>query len=202
MKLSDISVCSDSCAVGFYQWLLRCMSANANLSMDMRWAELAELAELGAEKDKGHKDMWRISRDQEIDRTSLQSFYVRRWRKWRTLPMWGHRGGLSLDLNSMGLAYLGLTYIPKSPCPQEDEKDCSFDGWLDRKENCFQHRHSRHRQRRNQEISQRHFTIITIIIIFWLPIITVFFVECNNNSRAVPWKATRSHGQRCLCLAP
>lgn len=77
--------------------------------------------------------------------------------------------------------------------------------WLGMKkklENCFQHRHSQHRQRRNQEISQRHFIIITLIIIFWLLIITVFFVACNNNSRAVPWKATRSHGQRCLCLAP
>ena len=39
------------------------------------------------EKDKGHKDMWRISSDQEIDRISLQNLYVRRWRKWRTLPM-------------------------------------------------------------------------------------------------------------------
>lgn len=114
---TDISLCSDSCVVGFYQWLLRRMSANANLSMDMRWAELAELAELGAEKeekDKGHKDMWRISSDQEIDRISLQNLYVRRWRKWRTLPMWGHRGGLSLDLTSMG-RWAWLDIHPKNP---------------------------------------------------------------------------------------
>ena len=115
MKLSDISLCSDSCVVGFYQWLLRCMSANANLSMDMRWAELAELAELGAEKEE--KDI----------RTCGEFPVIRRLTglRCRVFTLGGGGSGERCRCEATEADYhliwirwadgLGLTYIPKIP---------------------------------------------------------------------------------------
>ena len=106
---NDISFCSDSYVVGVYQWiqhlfwLLRCMSANAN-SMDMRWAELAELAELGAEKgnvenfqwsgdwqdDSNARHLWRVftlggggsGERCQCDSTEAVDYHLIRWRAW------------------------------------------------------------------------------------------------------------------------
>lgn len=112
--------------------------------------------------------------------TSLQSFYVRRWRKWRTLPMWGHRGfGLSLDSNSMGLAW---HTSPKSSCPREYEQNCSLDGWLDlKKRNVFNidiHNIGR------VEIKRYHKDTSVLCLLLLLLLLLLLFILITNHFKA------------------